>query len=201
MAPVTKAETYLELSSIKTYSNPGLSSSSSSDQATHQQMMDSIFQLLMAIGLDEGILAKNFDQSQADQSQIAQAQAQSANTQTQNYLAQLAKAQQEQASAHRWSIFGDVMKWVGVAVGVVVGGLLCESPVGFAILAGVIAFAASPLFNKAVSALGTAIGNAIGSQTWGNVLAQVITVVVLTVATAGAEGIAAGFSSAGSVAG
>jgi hypothetical protein len=158
---------------------------------SNQQAMAITFQMLMAIALNMGIISQAFSQNQSDQAALAQSQAQTEHENCQKYLAQLTAFQKEQKKAHAWGIFGDVMKWVGIAVAAVVGALLCETPAGFAILAVVIGLTASGLLNKGLSFIGDKLGQAMGSKTWGNIFVQVIAIAVLTVATAGAE---AGYS-------
>jgi hypothetical protein len=160
---------------------------SHSNKTSYQQAMAITYQMLMAIAIDMGTISKGYNQAQSDQASLATAQSKETDTQTQKLMAQFAAIKKEQASAHAWGIFGTVMKWVGVALAAVVGALLCETPLGFAILAGVIALTASGVLNKGLTCLGDKLGQAIGSSTWGNIIVQFVAIAVLTVATAGAE--------------
>jgi len=172
--------------------SPGVKASAkkAAAQATgtsNQQAMAVTFQMLMSIALNMGIISQDFSQNQSDQAALSQSNAQIEHENCQKFLAQIAAFQKEQKKAHAWGIFGDVMKWVGIAVAAVVGALLCETPAGFAILAVVIGLTASGLLNKGLSFVGDKLGSAMGSNTWGNILVQVFAIAVLTVATAGAE--------------
>src|SRR5579872_2321035 len=181
MAPVTKTETH---------------------NVSYQQMLQSIFELEGSISLNEGQLAENSNKTQMSQAQVEQEQVQISHQQYQSEIAQLQKLQNQEGTAQKWSTFGDIMKWVGVGVAACVGALLCETPAGFAILAGVIALTASGVLNKGISALGNALGNAMGGSTgdhtWGNIIAQVIVIAALTIVTAGAEGVYVGLTKAAS---
>jgi hypothetical protein len=197
MAPLTKIKhghsapsKIIPLEEVKT-GNVKASSKKEAAQTSYQQAMTMTFAMLFAIALNMGKIGQAFSQNQSDQAALAQSQAETTHENVQKYLSQLAAYQEEQKKAHAWGIFGDVMKWVGIAVSAVVGALLCETPAGFAILAVVIGLTASGLLNKGLSFVGDKLGNAMGSKTWGNIFVQVIAIAVLTVATAGAE---AGYS-------
>lgn len=197
MAPLTKIKhghsapsKIINLEDVKP-GNVQASSKKEAAQTSYQQAMTMTFAMLFAIALNMGKIGQAFSQSQSDQAALAQSQAETTHENVQKYLTQLAAYQEEQKKAHAWGIFGDVMKWVGIAVSAVVGALLCETPAGFAILAVVIGLTASGLLNKGLSFVGDKLGGAMGSKTWGNIFVQVIAIAVLTVATAGAE---AGYS-------
>lgn len=160
-------------------------------QTSYQQAMSITWAMLMKIALNMGLISQDFSQNQSDQAAVAQSEAQIDHENVQKYMTQEAAFQKEQKKAHAWGIFGDVMKWVGIAVAAVVGALLCETPAGFGILALVIGLTASGLLNKGLSFIGDKLGSAMGSKTWGNIFVQVFAVAILTVATAGAE---AGYS-------
>ncbi|MBS0648874.1 MAG: hypothetical protein JSS10_06600 [Verrucomicrobia bacterium] len=193
MAPLTKIKhghsapsKIINLDEVKSGSVKA-SAKKETTQTSYQQAMQMTFAMLFAIALNMGKIGQAFSQSQSDQAALAQSQAETTHENVQKYLTQLAAYQEEQKKAHAWGIFGDVMKWVGIAVSAVVGALLCETPAGFAILAVVIGLTASGLLNKGLSFVGDKLGGAMGSKTWGNIFVQVLAIAVLTVATAGAE--------------
>jgi hypothetical protein len=198
MAPLTKikhdhngpskiinlGDLHLRSSGVKASSKKEVSQAT---QTSYQQAMTITWAMLMKIALNMGLISQDFAQNQSDQAAISQSQAQTEHENVQKYMAQEAAFEAEQKKAHAWGIFGDVMKWVGIAVAAVVGALLCETPAGFAILACVIGLTASGLLNKGLSFIGDKLGSAMGSNTWGNIIVQIVAVAVLTVATAGAE--------------
>lgn len=197
MAPLTKIkhdhgsskivhleDLHLRSSGVKASSKKEVSQAT---QTSYQQAMTITWAMLMKIALNMGLISQDFSQNQSDQAAISQSQAQTEHENFQKYMAQVAAYAEEQKKAHGWGIFGDVMKWVGIAVAAVVGALLCETPAGFGILALVIGLTASGLLNKGLSFIGDKLGSAMGSNTWGNIIVQVFAVAILTVATAGAE--------------
>jgi hypothetical protein len=205
MAPVTQnTQAYpqpaVSLLLVKP-SNQAQNSTIDTTDMSRNQLMQMIYTLMLLVGKNMSLVQTTYAQSQLNQETIVQRQAQATQTQTTKYMSSLQELQQKEAEAKKWELFGTVMKWVGVAAGLLVGALLCETPVGFFILAAVIAYTASPLFDMTTKALGGAIGKAIGNSTWGNIIAQVIILVTLTVLTCGAEGLSTGLSKLATTAG
>ncbi len=206
MASVLKTDclpavSLMVVQSSKTEGQAELTNNSSFDGISRDELMRMIFMLMSLVGQNMSVIQKSYAQSQLDQEQVAQNEATATTAQTKQYLDNLAAYDAQQDEAQKWGVFGQVMKIVGAVVGIIAGVLLSEVGVGTIILAAVIAFTATPLFDKAVSALGNAIGQAIGNSTWGNIIAQALIVVVLTVATCGAEGLSAGLAGAAKTAG
>ncbi len=168
----------------------------SSQNPSSLEVLQMVFQMLISIGINLGTISQNCAKMQNDQATIADRQAETTKEASDDYLKKLDKFYVEQAKAKKWGIFGEVMKWVGVSIAAVVGALLCETGVGFVLLAGVIALTASGTMEKGISALGDLLGEQIGSSVWGKILAQLIVIAVVTVVTAGAEGISLGISKA-----
>jgi hypothetical protein len=160
----------------------------SGDQTSRAALMQLIYELLLLVGENVSEVQTANAQTQLIGATIAEKQANAAQVSEQELTKELDKQQTEQAKAQEWGTFGTVMKWVGVGLSLVIGALLCETPIGFAILAATIAFTASPLFNDAVSGLATEIGKIPGiSPEVANILAEVVVIVVVTAASFGAE--------------
>lgn len=198
MSPVTKTEAMpaVSLTLVKPASptHSSVNVSNGLDDTSRAQLMLLIYNLMIVVGENMSSIQNSYAQNQLDQAKIAQNQADGTEKETQQYLSKLSNLEEKRAEAKKWGVFGTIMKWIGVAIGLLVGALLCETPLGFIVLAAVIGFTASPLFDTAVSALGNAIGKAIGNTTWGSILAQAIILVVITVATCGAEGLSTGLT-------
>lgn len=167
------------------------------DQTSRAAMMQLIYQLMLLIGENMSKLQAAQSQLQEDQETIAQAQATGAQVNAKNMADQLEKIQEEQQKAKLW----DVLKYIGAAIALAVGGLLCSTGVGFLLLAAVTAFVSSPLFTMATTALATAIQNADPnmSSTWANIIAQVIVLVIVIVVSLGTEAAASAVRAATTV--
>ncbi len=158
------------------------------DQTSRAAMMQLIYQLMLLIGENMSKLQAAQSQLQEDQETIAQAQASGAQVNAKNMTEQLDKMQEQQQKAKLWNI----LKYIGAAIALAVGGLLCSTGVGFILLAAITAFVSSPLFTMATTALATAIQNADPnmSSTWANIIAQVIVLVIVIVVSLGTEAVA-----------
>ncbi len=152
------------------------------------QYMALIAKILSQLGVEMAHIMSAGTQSMNDQVLISTTMADQAHTTAVNYENQLEKAQQAQAKAHSgfWGVMGEVFgnKWVQIGITICVGLLLCESPVGFAMLAGTVALQASGALNKATTALGSAMG---GSPT-ANLFASLIITGGLTLGSGLVEG-------------
>jgi hypothetical protein len=193
MSPVTKLEDLPEttLALTKILQNP--STQGDPSHLSREELMQMIYALLFLVGENMSSIQNSFAKNQLDLSKIAGQQADVSQIQTNEFVQKMQQYEEAQKEAAKWGVLGTVFKWIGVALGTILGALLCETPVGFGILAGVIALTASPLFGKTVDALGAAIGKTCGGE-WGKIIAEAILLVAVTVVSCGAEGLSTGVS-------
>ncbi len=163
------------------------------DPTSRAALMQIIYKLLLLIGQNMSKMQQANSKLQIDQQVIAEAQTKGAQENENSILAQLDKLKEEQANAAIWNVFGSVMKWIGAALAVVLGGLLSTTGVGFLILLAVTAFVTSPAFEMTTDALAKELVKIPGlPENWAKIISQVIVLIVVTVASAGTETATAG---------
>lgn len=164
----------------------------SGDQTSRAALMQMIYELLLLIGENMSKAQVANSKIQMNEADLAKAQVDAAKANVDQVNKAIEKLHHQQEEAKKWGIFGTIMKWIGVALALVVGALLCETGVGFAILALTVAFMASPLFDMAVKGIADLLVKAGVPQSWANIIAQVIILVVVVVASFGTEAATAG---------
>lgn len=169
-------------------------SSNGDDQTSRAALMQMVFALLIFIGENMSKIQQVYSQSQQDLVTMSQAQVAAANAAQKELDAKLAELEKKEAEAKKWQTFGTVMKWIGVAVALILAAALCETGIGFALMVAVIAFTASPLFDMAVNKIKDDLVKDGMSPQWAQILAGVIVLVVVAVASLGTEAAAAGIS-------
>lgn len=156
--------------------------------------MQLIFAMLSLVNVNTSLIQSSAAKNQTVLAKITENQEKATRIETDKFTKILNNLSKTEASDKNWQTALSVMKYVGVAVTLVAGALLCTTGVGFAVLAAVAIFTATPLFNKLTSALGGAIGKAVGNDVAGSIIATVLVMAVLTIVSFGAEGVIAGVS-------
>ena len=150
-----------------------------------------IYNLMLLVGENMSKIQKAYAQNQLDQGVIAQNQAKTTQAQTKDFLAQLQKQEAAQAEAAKWATAGEWLKYIGLAFALIISALTAGTVGGFLLVAIPAAIMASPLGDKAISALGdkiaTSFSNSEAGKTWGKVIAQALVLVMIVVVSAGTE--------------
>ncbi len=191
MSPVAKFEDQPAVSLI--LPAPSFAPAADSNETSRAAMMQIIFGLLLLIGDNMAKIQQLNGQTQLNTAKIAQDQADGALKNEQNLLKQLKHLHKEQRRAAKWHIADQVLKGTGAAIALCIGGLLCETPIGFGIIAMTIAFTASPLFNKTVNLIAKGFEAAGFPKSWADIMAQISLLVVITAASFGTEAASVGW--------
>lgn len=166
----------------------------SGDQASRAALMQMIYQLLLLIGENMSKAQVANSKIQMDEAALSKAQVSAAKENVDKVNKEIDKLEKQQEEARKWGIFGTIMKWIGAALALVVGALLCETGIGFALLAITVALMTVPVnssgdtvFSLATKGLSDLLAKAGVPQSWANIIAQAIVLVVVVVASMGTE--------------
>ena len=156
------------------------------------QIQELIGKILVQLGIFLSEVQQTATQVSNDQVNISQAMAKHAQEENTHIQEKIKKEQEEQEAAES-GFWGFLSKLFGnkvfqIILTAVIGLLFCESPIGFALLGGMIALQATGALDK----MTTKLGDAMGGSTWEKVLAGVLITAVL----AGGSGLAEGLGSA-----
>lgn len=149
--------------------------------------MQLIFELMLLIGKNMAQMQQITGESQVDTAKIAQDQAIGAAKDEHDLIKEFKKLHKEQQRAARWHVAEEVLKWTAAGIALTAGALLCETPIGFMILAATIAFTASPLFNMSTNIVAKGFEDLGIPKSWATIMAQIAIVTIITVVSFGTE--------------
>lgn len=159
---------------------------------SNEQFQQLISKILVEIGVFLSQVQKASAAMSQDQVTISQIMATNSHKQAQKVVSEINKKEEEEKKAQSgfWGVLGKIFgnKWVQIIITAVIGLLFCETPLGFVLLAGMIALQASGAMDKMTNWLASKMG--------GGPVAQFFAGVIVTVVLTGGAGLIEGGGSA-----